>query len=608
MRTPPVPAAVLLAALVVSGIAPAPAAAQQYPRLGLYGSVLGGGYPYVKPDLTLDTLEIGRAARYNEVVLDVYPVSPYRPDIVQAMKARNPSLTVLAYVLAEDIWLAGDADSTHHIPTLIRHTVRDLNGFLYDKLTGGEYATIAINLAKKDTNGRFVVAHAMADIFRDHIIATRLWDGIFTDIFCHTVSWTQNGTGRVIDYQRAGYASLAALDVAWAAASDTLAARLRRDGGPDFVLVGNCGGSSQHEAFNGWMRENFPFQQGGTWYTNMLGDVSSRGYLADDRDYLQPPHNWILSASTTVPGSEYDRVNVDRVRFGLASAALGSGVAAFAPGKSVNLAPYQDWWYDEYAVDLATGLSSQSQLQTGWLGQPLGPARTLLWAGNAPDAIINNGFESSVSNDWTFAFFAPAAATLSRDATTAAVGGSSAKVHITSSSSVEWHVHLTSIGQLNLFAGSSCSATFWCKAGAPRILHVLAGNSGGNAYVAVDTTWRQYQVVMQPTLSMTASLTFFLGLDAGDVWFDDVHFQPGASSVWRRDFQNGIVLVNPTELALDVPLETQFRRILGVHAATINDGSLAATMHIGPADALFLLRAQIDRTPPAAVLDLHVGP
>ena len=608
MRTPPTLAAVLLTALVASGIAPASAAAQPYPRVGLYGSVLGGGYPYVKPDLTLDTLEIGRAARYNEVVLDVYPISPYRPDIVLAMKARNPALTVLAYVLAEDIWLAGDADSTRHIPTIIRHTVRDLNGFLYDKLTGAEYATIAINLAKQDATGRFVVADAMADIFRDHIIATRLWDGIFTDIFCHTVSWTQNGTGRVIDYQRAGYSSLAALDVAWAAASDTLAARLRGNGGPNFVLVGNCGGSSQHESFNGWMRENFPFQQGGTWYTNMLGDVSSRGYLADDRDYVQPPHNWILSASTTAPGSEYDPGNVDRVRFGLASAALGSGVAAFAPTKSVNVAPYQDWWYDEYAVDLSTGQSSQSQSHTGWLGQPLGPARTMLWVGNAPDAITNNGFETSVSNDWTFAVFAPAAATLSRDATTAAVGSSSAKVHITSSSSVEWHVYLSSIGQLNVSAGTSYSATFRCKASAPRIIHVLAGNSGGSAYVAVDTTWRQYQLVMQPTVSMNASLAFFLGLDAGDVWFDDVHFQPGATSVWRRDFQNGIVLLNPTELSLDVPLEMQFRRILGVHATTVNDGSLAATTHIGPADALFLLRAQIDRTPPAAVLDLHVGP
>ena len=600
--------AALFAACLAAGFAPANAVAQPYPRIGLYGSVLGGGYPYVHPDFTLDTLEIARAARYNEVVLDVYPISPYRPDIVQAMKARNPSLTVLAYLLAEDIWLAGDPDSTHHIPTIIRHTVRDLGGFLYDKSTGGEYNTVAINIAKKDASGRFVVADAMADICRDHIIATGLWDGIFTDIFCHTVSWTQTGTGRVIDYQRAGYASLAALDAAWAEACDTLASRLRADGGPDFALVGNCGGSSEHAYYNGWMRENFPNQQGGTWYANMVGGASTRGYLADDRDYVQPAHNWVLSAGLSPPAAPDDANNVYRARYGLASAALGEGVAAICPGKSVNLAPYQDWWFDEYAVDLVSGQSTGSQVNTGWLGQPLGPATTMLWTGSAPDAITNHDFETNVTSDWSFITIAPTANTFTRDVSTAAVGTASARVTITAPGTREFDTYLNSVGQLTVFTGNSYSATFWCKANPPRTVHVLAGNSGGNAYIAVDDAWRQYQVVLQPTTSMNASLAFFLGLDVGDVWFDDVHFQSGVSSVWRRDFQNGIVLVNPTELPLNVPLEAPFRRILGVHAPTFNDGSVSATSYLGPTDAVFLLRAQIDNVRPAAVTDLRVGP
>ncbi|HEY6196512.1 MAG TPA: putative glycoside hydrolase [Candidatus Eisenbacteria bacterium] len=603
---------VILAALLAAFVTFAPgsglAAVPKYPRLGLYGSVLGGGAPYVKADGSLDTLEIGRAARYSEVVLDVYPISPYRPDIVQAMKARNPALLALAYVLAEDIWQVNDADSTHHIPTIIRHTVRNLNGFLYDKVTGLEYETLAINIAKKDASGRFVVADAMADIFRDHIIATGLWDGLFTDILCHTVSWTQLGTSRVIDYQRAGYASLADLDVAWAAATDTLAARIRQNGGPNFVLVGNCGPSSFHETYNGWMRENFPYQQGGTWYSNMLGDAGSRGYFADDRDYVQPPHNWILSATVMSPYTEYDPTNTRRVRYGLASASLGGGVAAFCPGKSINLAPYQDWWYDEYAVDTNSGRSTESLSNTGWLGQAIGPPYTMLWVGSAPDAITNTGFETSVTSGWTFAAFAPASATLSRDVTTAAVGTSSAKVHISAATTVDWYVNLTSVGQLAVRVGSSYSATFWCKASSPRIIHLVASNSGGRAYAAVDTTWRQYQVVIQPTLSINSTLAFFLGLDPGDVWFDDVHFQAGATSVWRRDFQNGIVLLNPTELTLDVPMGLPLRRIYGIHDMITNDGTETSTMRVNPADALFLLRAEQDHTPPGRISDLRVGP
>lgn len=607
MRAHRVLLAAALAAIALAGPHAGAASAQPFPRLGLYGSVVGGGYPYTKADFSLDSLEIYRAARYHQIVLDVYPISPYRPDIVQAMRALHPDAKFLAYLLAEDIWQTGDDDSLRHIPTLIRRTVRDLDGFLYDRNTGLEYSTIAINLAKR-VNGRFVVAEAMADLCRDHIIATGLWDGIFTDIFCHTVSWTQNGTGRVIDVARAGYASAADLDAAWAEAADTLAARLRRDGGPDFTLVGNCGASSEHAYYNGWMRENFPFQQGGTWASNMLGDGSSRGYFKDDQDYRQPSANWILSASTTLPGTEYLSDNTQRVRFGLGSASLGEGVHAFAPTKSVREAPYHEWWYDEYAVDLATGRSSEAIEHTGWLGEALGPARTMVWVSSARDAVANPDFESSVATGWNFAQFAPASATLSRDATTAAKGSSSAKVRITTPSSVEWHVYLSSVGTLNVQAGTSYSATFWCKSSSPRLIHVVAGNSGGQAYLAVDDVWRQYQVVMTPITSMAASLTFFLGLEAGDVWFDDVHFQAGATSVWRRDFRNGIVLVNPTELSLDVALEGPYRRLLGLRAPLINDGSVSATQRVGPSDALFLMRTERDTTPPAGVRDLRIGP
>ena len=70
----------------------------------------------------------------------------------------------------------------------------------------------------------------------------------------------------------------------------------------------------------------------------------------------------------------------------------------------------------------------------------------------------------------------------------------------------------------------------------------------------------------------------------------------------------GIVLVNPTELPLDVVLESPFRRLLGTRAPLVNDGSVSATQHLGPSDALFLLRAEVDTTPPAGVRDLRIGP
>jgi len=603
-----------MAALAAAFLATAATAAAApplllYPRPGLCGSIVGGGAPYTHADGSLDTLEIGLAARFPEVILDVYPISPYRPDIVAAFRARNPSIIMLAYLPAENMWPSEDADSLNHIPTLIRHTVRDLNGFLYDKNTGQEYAEMNINIAKKDANGHFVVAEALGDIYRDHIVATGTWDGIFTDVFPHTIAWTQSGTSNVIDLARAGYATLADLDAAWSAACDTLASHLRRDAGPGFILVGNAGPSAEHTWFNGWMRENFPLQQGGTWSSNMLGDVSSRGYLRDNADYLQPSQNWIFTMASFAAGQQYSATGTTAVRYGLASASLADGLHCYGPGtKDYRIAPYQEWWYDEYAVDLTTGHSSQSLNDTGWLGQALGPATKLIWTSTAPDAITNTSFEADVTSGWTFGQFAPAAATLTRDATTAGVGAASAKIHITAASTVDWNVNLTSVGRLSVSAGASYSATFRCKASAPRTVRVVATNSGGDASIQVDTNWRQYQAVITPTSSASASLAFFLGTQAGDVWLDDVHYQAGASSLWRRDFQNGIVLVNPTELSLTAPLGDTFRRITGDLAPSVNNGSVSATGTIPPHDALFLIRASLDHTRPAAVLDMRVGP
>jgi hypothetical protein len=414
-----------LAAALATALAAGAAAAQPYPRPALYGQISGNGAPFFRADGSLDTLEVGRVARFPVVALDVFAITPYRPELLAALRARNPSIRLLAYALACDIIDVNDADSLNHIPTIIRHTVRNLNGFLYDQVTGQEFEGTNINLAKRDFTGRYIVAEAMADIFRDRIITTGQWDGLFTDLFPHTVSWLQNGTGRVIDLQRAGYPSLAALDAAWSEAADVLASRLRSDGGPGFRLVGNSGPSAEHAWYNGWMRENFPNQQGGTWATNMLGDVSSRGVFRDDQEYVQPSLDWILSWATATPGTEYDRENARRVRLGLGSAALSDAVAAFLRSRRYSDGAYQDWWYDEYAVDLATGRSSDSQQHTGWLGNALGPAYVQVWPGTTPDAITNTGFEADVTTGWTFVTFAPAVASIAHDVTTAAAGTAS---------------------------------------------------------------------------------------------------------------------------------------------------------------------------------------
>lgn len=606
------PSSILATALAVllSGLCASAVLAQDYPRLGLYGSVAGDGTPFVKGDGSLDTTAIAQVARYDEVILDVNPLTPYRPDIAAALRARNPDIRLLAYVLGHDIWPAADADSLHHYPTRYHRLVRDLDGFLYNRLDGQEYPGANVNLARRDANGRFIVAEGLADLLYDAIVSTGQWDGVFFDVYCYTISWSQDGT-RQIDYARAGYPSLAAFESAWQAGSDTLANRLRRLSGPGVILAGNCAGSAHQAVFNGWMRENFPLQNGGTWYDNMLSEP--HGYFADEARFVQPAHNWIFSAMLGADGSQYTGENARRVRYGLASAALGSGYGVFGPSdRNVRTAPYHAWWYDEYAVDRATGRASASLQHTGWLGQPLGAPYQMIWAGTNADAVTNADFETDDTTGWSFGRFAPAVATLTRDAATSAAGAASAHVSITTASTVDWHVNLTTTANIPMSPGLSYAVTFWAKASSARVMPIVAVKVGGGSLasrnVTLGTEWTHYQVILQPNASGSATLSFFLGMQAGDVWFDDVHFQQGATNLWRRDFQHGTVLVNPSDAALEVPMGTSWRRIQGSVDTVVNDGSIAGTVTVRPSDALFLLSTGTDVIPPAAISDVRVVP
>ena len=119
---------------------------------------------------------------------------------------------------------------------------------------------------------------------------------------------------------------------------------------------------------------------------------------------------------------------------------------------------------------------------------------------------------------------------------------------------------------------------------------------------------RQFQVALVPGRTGLAKLQFYLGLEAGDVWLDDLHLQSGTTTIYRRDFDNGSVLVNPGTADLSVPLGVGYRRILGTVAPAVNDGSIATTITVPARDARFVIAAATDTIPPAAIQDATVRP
>ena len=84
-------------------------------------------------------------------------------------------------------------------------------------------------------------------------------------------------------------------------------------------------------------------------------------------------------------------------------------------------------------------------------------------------------------------------------------------------------------------------------------------------------------------------------------WFDEYNFKLGRAlsgppatawshGVWRRDFQNGAVLVNPTTASRTVKVESGLRRLAGTQDPAVNDGALVSQVTLRPKDGLVLRR------------------
>jgi hypothetical protein len=58
--------------------------------------------------------------------------------------------------------------------------------------------------------------------------------------------------------------------------------------------------------------------------------------------------------------------------------------------------------------------------------------------------------------------------------------------------------------------------------------------------------------------------------------------------VWRRDFVNGITLVNPTKDTITITLEPGFHRLRGPQAPDVNNGEAVTKLTLSPKDGIIL--------------------
>ncbi|MCS6844743.1 MAG: carbohydrate binding domain-containing protein [Caldilineales bacterium] len=309
------------------------------------------------------------------------------------------------------------------------------------------------------------------------------------------------------------------------------------------------------------------------------GEEGIAEVLPDYQDWLRlakPPRTTMVESSpideiaygydydplTKIPPStlEFARTYYPWMRFGLAFTLMDDGYFAHEFGDTHH---GNDWWYDELDFDL---------------GYPLGPPRRVPIPGfdPGPNQIVNPGFEQPIAWPWNFwaDTASGCAASLSRDtAASAPEGTAAARVNVTATCGSSWRIELAQHNR-SLVQGTAYDVTFWARSNVTRTVDVSAQQGsppwtwyGLDATVEVGPQWREYTVSFEANATVNdARIQFHLGGSTGTVWIDHVRLTLHPPDVFRRDFDNGIVLLNGTRVERTVELGPGFRRLTGSQA------------------------------------------
>jgi len=251
---------------------------------------------------------------------------------------------------------------------------------------------------------------------------------------------------------------------------------------------------------------------------------------------------------------EFGRTFFPNMRFGLATTLMNDG---FFFQNSGGEGPAENWWYDEYDFNL---------------GYPVAPAAQLAMA--PVNLILNGGFESPLTGAWLLNIVndGQGAGTVSLDSTTAADGNSSAHIAVSSAATAPWHIQLEQ-DTIPLSQGVNYQVQFWARADAPRTITVqMQGGPpntifyGLNTPISIGTTWGLYSATFTSTSTATdGRLEFWVGDVVGNVWLDDVQLS-APTPLYRRDFTNGVVLLNGTSVPQAISSGPGLNRFSGTQA------------------------------------------
>lgn len=584
-----------------------------------------------KAPFTYSVEQIERRVAFSDVFSNAdLAAQTNNPDSIHRIRALNPNIVILPVKdIEQQTKPSAEAPSNSNIdlaaelsssPIEWKATTTD-GTIIFNQFYPGLYFMNVSDFVPA-VNGQTWLT-ALQSFVTGTIFASGLWDGIFFD-----------SLRGAIDPQMPHYDDPAQFNYDWnrngqrdetlAATSEVLRAAVVKTlghvnssvNGPQLVM-GNTNvpqlalaplvNGYSFECFNGWWDQNgtSAANSPARWRTAFDGYLRMQATERAPQINLpegcgsKPEDGFTFTGAYLAPTAD----DFQKHRFSMGTALLGNGFYHYDL-KDTFSAPY---WFDEYTVD-ASGTAIEDPANKGYLGHPLSDAVELT---NPGTLVFEEGFEGSALPN---SFLLPSTGAFITRAPGEVISGNGSLVisnpdHTTKSfvnvSTNPTAFPLTPGVQYMLTLDwrilESLDQYFWVSVfdGKDEDLAVPPG------FVTGDSGTIRFPFLAPSGANPVIHILLYGG--GGKIAIDNVRLYRGGAGPWRRDFENGFVLVNPfgqphtfsaSELAGALS-RTGIRRIKGTQAPDINSGlPVSGDLTVGAFDTIILLADRIPvRTP-----------
>jgi len=454
----------------------------------------------------------------------------------------------------------------------------------------------------------------------DHVIndamASGVWDGIFFDnlfgYINHHIPNYDNPSIFNFDINNNGQRDETSAQIGDLTYDATIQFMedLRDEVGDMELIIANQGSVpdlSLSQYLNGHLFEGITVP----WYLDVLPNPSEaawRGslnqYFTSQQNLRTPKINIIEAtgqhfrkANISISINEATRDDIDLHRLVLGTTLLGDGFYEYDLYEGRG-APY---WFDEFTVD-EDGVAVEDVQYKGYLGMALGDAveiaseSTVIWEEDFEDGTdIPNGLKTTDSEVY-----------VSQTSGDVISGSNSLVIDNQDHNNYQEKILVsTNPSIVSLVSGKTYVVEFdWkiLESIDDRFSITVEGSSGIldhwtlPGFVTADYGTEKFPITI--TSGSSIEIQFSLHSGGGKVAIDNIRITEGGAGPWRRDFENGFVLVNPinkeytfsaAELAGDWS-RTGIKRILGTQAPDVNNGQdVSGTLALQAFDAIILL-------------------